>query len=307
MMMVAAFDASKATLQMSLGGKDSRLENSEGAIRQALGRLPQGCAVAVESTGKCHRLLADTAFGIGLTVYLLNPRKVRAYRKSEPCRGKTDRLDAGAMENYVMDKHERLHPYKPSDEFSEALRELTRRRETLTEAKVQALATLEDAPLLEAERRALKASFDKTLRSIDGKIAALLKQSGRARLLLEVPGFGTVVAAGLMGLLDRYDFKSADSFVAYVGLDPRPNDSGPKRGTRHLSCEGDSSVRRLLYNAAMAGCRCKAWKPYYAKQKDKGLSSTEALLILARKMARTAWSIHKHHAKFQPERLDKAT
>lgn len=305
--MVAAFDASKSLLEMSHLGSLSRVENHEVPIREVLSHLPASCVVAVESTGRYHRLLADTAYSLGFKVFVANPKRVHAYRKSEPVRGKTDPIDARALENYVRDKQDRLHPYKPSDAFSEALRELTRRRETLVEAKIQALASLEDSTLLGAEREALKKTFDHALKAIDKRIAELLKESETARLLQEVPGFGVLVVGGLLGLLDRYEFKSADAFVAYLGLDPRADDSGKRKGRRFLSCDGDASVRRLLFNAAMTGTRCQAWKPYYAKQKAKGLSPTEAILILARKMARTAWSIHKNQTPFNTERLDKPT
>ena len=47
-----------------------------------------------------------------------------------------------------------------------------------------------------------------------------------------------------------------------------------------------------MHTCAMSASRTPAWHPYYARQLAKGLSGTEALVILARKMARTAWAIH---------------
>ena len=305
--MVAAFDSCKDFLDVSRLGQMGHLENKAKPIEDLLRTYPEGTVIAVESTGTYHRLLADSAYRMGFPVYVVNPKRLFAYRKSESVRAKTDRLDAQLLETFVQEKKERLHPYKPSDEFSEALRELIGRRESLVKAKVQALSSLNGSKLLEKQKTALEKSFKTAISGIDLQIAKLLKGKKEADLLLEVPGFGNVVVAGLLGLLERYDFQSADAFVAYLGLDPRASDSGKRRGTRYVTCEGEATVRGLLYNAALAGCRTKAWKPYYQKQKAKGLESTECLVILARKMARTAWSIHKHHAPFVSERLDKQT
>jgi transposase len=302
--MVAAFDACKDYLDVSRLGRVVRLGNRPGPIEQILSELPVGTVVAVESTGNYHRSLADAAFERGFEVYVANPRRLFAYRKSEGVRGKTDRLDAQLLETYILEKKDRLHPYRPSGELSESLRELVGRRERLTKAKVQALSSLEGSELLKDQRAALEASLRSAIQAIDAQISALLEGSELAGMLLEVPGFGKVVVGGLLGLLERHEFASADAFVAYLGMDPRPSDSGSRRGRRYVTCEGEATVRGLLYNAALAGTRTKAWRPYYQRQKAKGLASTECLLILARKMARTAWSIHKHHARFLPERLD---
>lgn len=305
--MVAAFDVGKDILDMSHGQKMSRLSNCAVQIDECLSRLPGGCSVAMESTGTYHRLLARRALKLNLAVYVVNPRRLAAYRRSEPVRGKTDRLDAQTLELYVSEKKDRLHLYTEPSVFCERLRELVVRRETLVEAKTQALASLEGIESLKAQRQAIRKVFASTLKQIDAKIAKLLRQSENALRLLRVPGFGNLVTAGLLSLLDRHEFVSADAFVAYLGLDPRPNDSAKRKGTRYLSCEGDSCVRRLLFNAAMTGTRMECWTPYYQKQLAKGLKPTEALLVLARKMARTAWSIHAHQAEFHPTRIDKPT
>jgi hypothetical protein len=58
-----------------------------------------------------------------------------------------------------------------------------------------------------------------------------------------------------------------------------------------------------MHMCAMSASRTPVWHPYYARQLAKGLSGTEALLILARKLARTAWAICKHDTVFDPTRL----
>ena len=46
-----------------------------------------------------------------------------------------------------------------------------------------------------------------------------------------------------------------------------------------------------------------AWKPLYQHYLAKELSRTAALVIIARKIARTAWSVYTHNSTFDPQRL----
>ena len=78
-------------------------------------------------------------------------------------------------------------------------------------------------------------------------------------------------------------------------------DSGKFRGRRKLTKKGDPEIRRLLYNAAMCGCRLSHWKPYYRSLRDRGFSGTAALVILARKMLRVCYALLEKQVSFDPE------
>ncbi len=52
--------------------------------------------------------------------------------------------------------------------------------------------------------------------------------------------------------------------------------------------------------AARSASRHPHFKPYYQGQKDKGRATTEATVILARKILRTAWSVYKKKKPFEP-------
>ena len=118
-------------------------------------------------------------------------------------------------------------------------------------------------------------------------------------------GVGPIIGTALVNTLERVPVKSADAFVAFTGLDPRPDDSGQHRGKRRLSKRGPAELRRLLYLAAMSAAKTKTWRPLYERYRAKGLSSTATLVILARRIARTAWSMHTHKTTFDVERLTK--
>ena len=102
----------------------------------------------------------------------------------------------------------------------------------------------------------------------------------------------------LVMLFGRLQTRSADAVIAFTGLDPRPNDSGKKTGQRRLSKRGWPEIRRLMYAAAMSAARTKTWNGYYCAQRDKGLSTTAALVVLARKLLRVAFSLFKKQVPF---------
>src|SRR5260363_245547 len=113
------------------------------------------------------------------------------------------------------------------------------------------------------------------------------RQQNHVRLCT-ITGLGPVVGSAVLNTLERVPLKSADAFFAFTGLDPRPTDSGQYRGKRRLSERGPSELRRLLYLAAMAAAKTKDWKTFYEHQRAKGLSTIEALVVLTRRIARTA-------------------
>ena len=93
--------------------------------------------------------------------------------------------------------------------------------------------------------------------------------------------------------------------MAYCGLDVGVRQSGKKSGQSGLTKQGDSELRRLLYLAAQSNLRSKnsPFRAQYERERAKGLSTTAALCAVARKLARLAWSLHKHGTSYDPERV----
>ena len=122
-----------------------------------------------------------------------------------------------------------------------------------------------------------------------------------------MPGIGPVTAAALAACLTSHTFTHPDQFVAYVGLDVRVRDSGAHVGRRRLSKRGQPELRRLLYLCAQANLRRRdpgnPFKAQYERERAKGLSSTAALNAVARKLARTAWSLVTHGTTYDPARV----
>jgi len=286
------------------------LANQRTALRAFLKGLPVGSRLGMESTGTHHELLANAAHQLGFIVFVLNPKDVRHYAKAVGQRGKTDRVDAELIARMIAHEHPKLHAWVPPTPEQREMARLLKRRAKLSSLRQALGMSLKGVPGFAADLKALRARFDQVIAHLDERLKALLEASPerqqQAMHLRTIYGVGPVLGAALVNTLERVPLKSADAFVAFTGLDPRPDDSGQHRGKRRLSKRGPAELRRLLYVAAMSAKKTQAWKPLFEHYRAKGLSSTAALVILARRIARTAWSMYTYKTDFDPARLTKA-
>ena len=255
------------------------------------------------------RLLADLAYAQGHTVFLLNPLDTKHYARAMGNRAKTDRVDAELIARLIAQEHTRLRPYTPPTADQRKLDRMIRRRANIVRIKSSLTLTMSNLSGFAAELKAVLNKLDALIAKIDSAMSAIAAHSPQHKeaqqRLQTIAGVGPVVGMALTNTLERVSFRNADAFVAFTGFDPRANDSGNKIGRRRLSKRGPAELRRLLFNAAMAAAKSKAWKPIYEHYRAQGWSTTAALVIIARKIARAAWSIHHYHSTFDPERITK--
>lgn len=303
-------DVSKAELVIATHGQDGCLSvpNECTAILAWLRTLAPGSLVAMESTGRHHQLLANLAAAAGLPVFVLNARDVYFYAKGLGARGKTDRVDARVIARYLAEHHDRLHPYHAPSASQAELEQLLGQRWTVVTKRVALRESLQACGASIAQgARQLDAAFAALLRTIDGRITELINadpQLHRARTLLQsIVGVGPQSSAWLTSLLTRVPFASSDALVAYSGLDPRANDSGRSRGRRRLSKRGNPALRHQMFMAAMSACHTSTFAATYQALRARGLKTTEALVILARKLLRIAFAVWRSGQPFEAHRV----
>lgn len=285
-----------------------KIANRRAELVAWLKGLPAGSRIGMESTGGgYHELLAEAAHQMGFVVFVLNPKDARHYAKAMGLRGKTDRVDARLIARLIDREHEKLHPWIMPTAEQRQIDRMIKRRAKVSSVRAALRQSLKGLKGFAAEIKALNLRLDKLLARIDARIKALIEANAKRKedyaRLRKIAGVGSVVGGSLVNTLERVPFKSGDAFVAFTGLDPRPDESGHHIGRRRLSKRGPAELRRLLYIAAMAAAKTNTWKPLYEHHRAKGLSTTEALVILARRIARTAWSIYTHKTDFDPQRL----
>lgn len=303
-------DVSKQELVIAIDGQPNKravIENQASAIQQWLSGLPAGSRIAMESTGRYHGLLAMLGQNLGFMVYVLNAQDVSHYAKALGARGKTDRTDAEMIACYIAEHHGRLHSYQPGTEVQQRIDALLRRRATVAMHRQAIMEALHDVSEIRQETDLLQARFETLIGAIDRQLQTQIEADEQMavpfRRLNTITGFGLQTSAMLVSLFTRIPFANADALVAFSGLDPRPLDSGQKRGKRRLSKRGPASLRRLLFLAALSASKSKAIRPLYEAIRARGFSTTAAHVILARKLLRVAYAVWKTGQPFDVSRL----
>ena len=303
----AGVDVSKAELVIATGSRVETIANTPNSIAVWLKGLPAQSTLAVEATGGYEALLLLASHAAGHCCYCLNPKDVRHYARAIGLRAKTDGVDARMLARYIEHEHGHLHRWQPSDPRQAQIDTLLRRRDTLVGSLVKVRLALTGVPLLADSLRALVDQYQKTIKVIEQQLNTLVAASEPlsqlCRLLRSIPGVGPLNATQLANVLTRIPFARSDALVAFVGLDPRPNDSGQLRGLRRLSKRGSALMRKLLYTAAMTACRHQAFRPGYQALCARGLPSTAAYNIIARKILRIAYAIYKSNQPFNPTKV----
>jgi transposase len=297
---VYGVDVSKAKLVIAQYGGSLEVvevDNQVESITAWLASLPPGAVVAMEATGVYHQVLAQLAHAMGRRVYVLNPQALKHYARAIGQRGKTDPCDARMIARYVVHEQAQLRPWQPAHKAAQRLSQLLERRHTLVVARQTITQSLSGMPMLKAPGQSLLQAFERTQRRLDTlirhEIARLPGAMALHERLKSIVGIGPVVATQLVAAFYALSFARTDAFVAYTGLDPRAADSGTHRGKRRLSKHGPPLLRCQLYNAARAAATSKLFKPLYQRLLERGLQTTEALVILARKIARIAFAVYR--------------
>lgn len=280
-------------------GRWFTFKNEAGAVDRFVEGLPAGSIIAMESTGSYGLLLAEKAYEAGFDVYVIPPKRVKAFRVERGRRGKSDKQDSKLIAEFFERNKDELHKFVPLAEPYSTLRKLARTRIGLVRnlgSIRKALRALGDD--LASVKRTL-ASLEGRIKKIEGQIKAIIKKIPESKILMSIPGIGPMSAAILLPVLAHFPFKNKHALVAYCGMDLVINQSGKFVGQCYISKEGDGILRWAFFCAALSACRTKAWKDYYAKFKvEKKLKPTEALCALARKLAHVCFSLYRSKQMF---------
>jgi transposase len=278
--------------------------NSDAGIRQLLADTSPQEPWVLEPTGPYAQRAVELALEAGRQPRQADPLAAKRYLQSHSARAKTDRVDARGLARFGLDRE--LPPYRLKEPQLQQLWELLQVRRALTKA----LATLRQQQQVltgvRAHTREAIAALGQQVKALDQELQALGRQLELFRRLRQVPGIGLVTAAALTVRLSSGHFPTDDAFVAYVGLDVRVCTSGTFKGRPRLTKHGDAMLRWLLYLAARATRRSKqgrGFRQLYERKLAEGCTTTGAFCIVARKLARLAWSLAHTGQDYDPARV----
>jgi transposase len=277
--------------------------NEPRAIREWVKSLPEDAVIALESTGGYGIALAEIAYRRGLKVYVLAPRQISSHRRSLARRAKNDRLDALLIRDFISANHDKLHPYEPWVEPWKTLRKTVRLRSRLANDRARIAQRMRAFGQSPKEIAAVTRSIKKFMLELDVRIKEALKQIPEAKAIISIKGIGLLTTGASIAILGQIPFKSADAYVAHMGLDLIVSDSGKRSSKRSISSWGDVTIRNLYYLAAQSVAHSKEWLPYAEQLRARGMKPTQVHCAIARRLARIVFAIYHSGQTYNPEKI----
>lgn len=290
----AGVDVGKAWLDAATaeGAERLRVSNDERGWAELLGWLSAlGVGrVGMEATGGYEQGLAWALREAGLEVRVLQPGQVRAFAVFRLRRAKTDPLDAvliaqataaGSSHGQAVAPDPRLAP------LAERLTLIEQIEEDLVRAKtrLESFRQERQRTLAQTEIARLKARRGQEIDALVEALKAMSDIAQRLELALSVPGVGPRTALALILRMPELGQISREQAASLAGLAPFNNDSGKRRGERHIQ-GGRSRLRTSLYAAALPAAF--RWNPalgqLYKRIRAKGKPHKLALVACARKL-----------------------
>lgn len=214
--------------------------------------------VALEATGGYERGFVAALQGAGLNVARLNPRQARDFAKSLGLLAKTDRTDARALRDFadVLARHQDRHKFitPVHDPQREQLNALMTRRRKLVDIRVEEVHRLDTThSVAKGSILALVKTLDKQIEIIDKDIAGRLDKhfNEQCKLFETVKGVGPVTILAVTAALPEVGHLNRRAISKLVGVAPLCDDSGPRKGKRHI-WGGRSQVRSVLHMATVS-------------------------------------------------------
>jgi transposase len=293
-------DVSMRSLDASAGARYSRFSNDLVGFEAFRSFFPSGI-VCMEATGVYFRPFALYLARHGYTVYVVNPVQVRRFAESRLAKNKTDRVDARLIQEFVRRMRDDLVPWDTLPDSLYLMSLLVRFAEGLVTHRIGvsnrlhalAFAYPDILPRLDGITAFLHGERERMLDLAYQVLAtdALLRRWHDA--LLRLPGFGGVTTLRFMAhAQDLRRFPSVRHFGSYTGLSPELRQSGNLNAYARISRQGPAGLRHVLYTCAVACTRTSTPQAaYYQRLRAQGKPAKVALVALAHKLGRCAWTV----------------
>lgn len=288
----AGIDTSKSKLDVAVHCRTGhwQVANSLAGWRVLAARLIEAgvSRVGIEATGGYERGVVGHLRAAGFIVLILQPVQVKAFGRVHLRRAKNDALDAVLIAACAaaLDQ-DRIAPDLRLAELAERLTFVEQAEEDIKRCKTR-LEHIDEAGLrrlVQDDIARLKARRLAQLRYLARQLRSHPDLAARLDLVLSIPGIGERTALALLIRMPELGRVSREQAAALAGLAPFDNDSGQRKGQRHIA-GGRSRLRRSLFAAALpAAFRWnKALIALYGRLTAAGKAHNAALVACARKL-----------------------
>jgi transposase len=243
----------------------------------------------MEASGGYERDWATALREAGIEVRIVDPKRVRSFARSAGRLAKNDAIDAEMIAWFAETFGE--VPGQAYDAAREKLVQIVNARLGLLDLQTKLQNRGEHAgpePVQKMHARLLK-QVALEITKLEAAIVAMIKATPHfaelAEIIESVPGLGGITSAGLIAAMPELGQVSNKVAAALLGAAPYDDDSGRRRGERHIK-GGRRKVRNLFYMACLGAAtrHNPMLKAFYRRLIAKGKEPKIALVACMRKL-----------------------
>jgi transposase len=261
----------------------------------------------LEASGGYERAWAKVLREAGIEVRIVDPKRVRNFARSAGRLAKNDPIDAEMIAWFAETFSEA--PSQVHDAAREELAALVKARKRLIDLRTHLQTQDEHAApkaVQKAHARVLK-SLAAEIAALEAAIAAKVKATPefaeRAEIIESVPGLAGTASATLVAGMPELGQVSDGIAAALIGLAPYDDDSGKRRGERHIK-GGRRWVRNAIYMPCLGAATLNnpVLKAFYRRLIAKGKEPKVALVACMRKLIVILNTMIARRQKWDPSR-----
>jgi transposase len=270
-------------------------------------RKHQVSKAVMEASGGYEREWRKVLHKAGIEVRIVDPKRVRSFALSAGRLAKNDAIDAEMIAWFAETFSEA--PSQTHDAAQEELVALVKARINLVELRIRLQSQSAQAapgPVQKAHTRVLKSlatEIEKLEAAIVARVKATADFAERAEIIESVPGFAETTSANLVAGMPELGRVSDEIAAALIGVAPYDDDSGQRRGERHIK-GGRRWVRNAIYMPCLGAATQNnpVIKAFYDRLTAKGKQPKVALIACMRKLIVILNTLIARRQKWDPSR-----
>jgi transposase len=288
----AGIDTGKQKLDVAIDGSAERLQIDNGPqgyrILSTWLRQSEVERVGIEASGGYEQAVVSWLRADGFVIIVFQPVQVRAYARFVLQHAKNDTIDAALIARCTAATTDIREPPDARlaalaqhltmiEQLTEDVGQLKTRREMCREERIR--------EFWKREINRLRALFKSEFKLLVDAIRKHRDLYDRLDLIASVDGVGLRTAVAILVRMPEIGCVTREQAAAIAGLAPYDDDSGLRRGSRHIK-GGRQRLRQSLYAAALPAVFY--WNPqlkaFYKRLLTAGKSHKLALIACARKL-----------------------
>jgi len=245
--------------------------------------------VVMEASGGYERKWAKVIRAAKIEVRIVDPKRIRSFARSAARLAKNDTIDADTIAWFAEIFNEA--PGQAYDETREQLQQMVNARQAFQEmqTQVQNRGEHKQPKAVQQQHKLILKAIRLAMVKLDAEISALIEATPHfaelAKIIESVPGLGRITAAVLIATMPELGKVNNEVAAALLGVAPYDDDSGRRRGERHVK-GGRRRTRNAFYMACLGAAtrHNPVLKAFYDRLVTKGKLKKVALTACMRKL-----------------------